>query len=46
MEVLSHNETESITQSFEKQYAKLKIELTSLDIDVTKESLEYGPGKL
>ena len=45
MEIFAHEE-ENLTDNFNKQYALLKIDLTSLDVDVTNESLEYGPGMI
>ena len=45
MEIFAHKE-ENVADNFEKQYAMLKIDLTSLDVDVTNESLEYGPGMM
>ena len=45
MEIFAHKE-ENVIDNFDKQYAMLKIDLTSLDVDVTNESLEYGPGMM
>ena len=45
IEIFAHEE-ENVTDNFDKQYAMLKIDLTSLDVDVTNESLEYGPGMM
>ena len=38
------NSTDGETENFEDQYAKLKIVLDSLDMDVTNETLIYQPG--
>ena len=45
MEIFAHEEA-NVTENFDKQYARLKIDLTSLDVDETNESLVYGPGMI